>query len=91
MNMLSLASAILIILPLSAAAMADDGSEQPQVISLDEIWALKMPGTREVRELEQKNQQEQGLVSQIVRTLESAPLQSPGPVKPPAPELALPY
>ena len=39
-----------------AAALAEAQVEQPnaKAISLDQIWAFKMPGTRDVRELEPK-------------------------------------
>jgi hypothetical protein len=54
MNRVSLFCEITIGLLLSAVASAQTSNEQPREIPLDQIWAFKMPGTRDVRELEPK-------------------------------------
>lgn len=75
--------------------------DPPNVVPLDQIWALDMPGTRDVRELEPDNfgdkvrelpadEQfrllDESLTEQIDKTLRPPHIVAPGPVKEPEPK-----
>ena len=69
-----------------AHAMAAPPNEQPAIVKipLDEIWAYKMPSTRDVRTLERDKFAP--TTEEIRKALGPTPLEKPGPIKMPAPK-----
>lgn len=74
MNRLSLTAGFVIAL-VSCVAMAESPEEKPTMIPLDQIWALQMPGTRDIGELEADKPPKSmygPLVEKIRRALDTA-------------------